>query len=154
MEIGEICWKTIVRAHTLYVERIVKNWICMKGRHLFCKLLACCLSKCEYIGGVTLTMLNLLKKTWKMYYRFLLLFTTEMAQAAEIISCESYDLVILHIQYHDCLWPGDARFQGINSDGINIVFPEYSCCSIRRVKCHNSRCSVAHGATKYCQSRP
>ena len=32
---------------------------------------------------------------------------------------------ILHLQYHGCRWPGDARRQCINSDDIDQVLPEY-----------------------------
>ena len=36
------------------------------------------------------------------------------------------DLFILLNQYHDCRCPTDARSQGISSDSIEIVLPDYS----------------------------
>ena len=45
---------------------------------------------------------------------------------------------ILHIQYHDCWWPGDARSQGISSLGIDLVIPEYSDFSTTRISYVNN----------------
>ena len=39
---------------------------------------------------------------------------------------EDTDPFILHIQYHGCWCPGDARSQGINSHGIDLVILESS----------------------------
>ena len=50
---------------------------------------------------------------------------------------EDEDLFMLHNQYHCCWWPGDARSQVINSHGIDLVLPEYSCLSIRWVNLTN-----------------
>ena len=60
------------------------------------------------------------------YFHFLLFLNIEMAQIVEILSYGRKDLFILHSQYHGCWCPGDARSQGISSQGIGVVIPEYS----------------------------
>ena len=35
-------------------------------------------------------------------------------------------LFILHTEYHGCLFPGDARNQGVTSYSIDVIQPEYS----------------------------
>ena len=37
----------------------------------------------------------------------------------------SWDLFILHIQYHGCWWPGDANRQGISSHDIDLILLEF-----------------------------
>ena len=45
------------------------------------------------------------------------------------------DKVLLPLpnQYHSCWWPGDTRSQDISSHGIDLVCPEYSGFSTRRI---------------------
>ena len=39
---------------------------------------------------------------------------------------------IAHSQYHGCWWPGGIRSQGISSNGIDLVFAEYSSLNTKR----------------------
>ena len=48
-------------------------------------------------------------------------------------SMEVKDLHIFYSQYHGSWCPGDARHQGINSHGIDLVSPECSGFNMRRV---------------------
>ena len=41
---------------------------------------------------------------------------------------------ILHSQYHGCWWSGGSRIQGINSHGVDLVFPNYFTVITRRSK--------------------
>ena len=50
-------------------------------------------------------------------------------------------MLILHSQYNDCWWPGDARSQGIIRHWVDSVILEYSYLSTRRVPD-----STVHGA--------
>ena len=46
---------------------------------------------------------------------------------------EDKDPFMLHSQDHGCWWPGDVMDQDISSQGIDLVTPEYSGYSTRRV---------------------
>ena len=64
--------------------------------------------------------LNLLWESQKMY--ILNNFTAMRWQRlSKSLLVEDKDLLILHIQCHCCWWPGDARVEGINGHGIEIV---------------------------------
>ena len=55
-----------------------------------------------------------------------------------------------YIVIHCCIWPGDARSQVINSNGMDIIFPAYSGLGNRRIRLVNVnrtlQCSMSYQA--------
>ena len=48
-----------------------------------------------------------------------------MSYVAEIHPQGGKNIRIAHNQYHGCWWPGSMQSQGISSNGIDLVLPEY-----------------------------
>ena len=67
-----------------------------------------------------------------MYLHFISFLYNEIFQVDEILNKDN-DIPILRGQYCSTRWPGDIWSQGISSCGIDLVLPEYSAFSIRRV---------------------
>ena len=66
------------------------------------------------------------------YLHFALFFNALMVQVLE-----GEDLRVLHRQYHDCWWSGNAKSQGICNHSADLCFLEYSDFSTRRVASSN-----------------
>ena len=68
---------------------------------------------------------------WRIYAALLHGETTEEGNRRYFFHCptvllEDNDLFILNRQCNGCWWLGDRRSQGISSNGIGLVIPEYS----------------------------
>ena len=59
--------------------------------------------------------------TWILYHCLIL----KTMHVNNIFLLENKALIILHGQYHNCWWPGDARNQSISSHDIELIFTDY-----------------------------
>ena len=76
------------------------------------------------------------QKNITIYWYFVTFSYTKMTHEVEIL--QDLDPFFLQSQYHGCWWPGDTKSQGISSHVIDLIIPQYSICSTRRVKSHQS----------------
>ena len=84
------------------------------------------------VAKLTLYVLNYFEEIWKhiwMFYHFSVLRSCRLLE----FFLKDEDSFVPLSRYHGCWWPGDARSQVINSQGIDLVLFKYFSLSSRRI---------------------